>query len=148
MTEYNDNNDTFNADLHSGIAAYDSKNFSMAYQLLAPLAAANNMEAIWRIGMMQSYGLGMIENKKAGLENFETAANLGSGMAMHMLGVAYMMGEGAEKNLDTAIVWFEKAVEIGMQGAAFSLSMIYSDYLQDQENAQKWIDVANAMEES
>jgi TPR repeat protein len=139
-------NDTFNADLHSGIAAYDAKNFSMAYQLLAPLAAADNDEAIWRIGMMQSYGLGMIENKKLGIENFEKAASLGSGMALHMLGVAYMMGEGVEKNLDSAISWFEQAVEKGLQGSAFSLSMIYSDYLNDTTKAQHWIDVANAME--
>jgi TPR repeat protein len=63
-----------------------------------------------------------------------------------MLGVAYMMGEGVEKNLDSAISWFEQAVEKGLQGSAFSLSMIYSDYLNDTTKAQHWIDVANAME--
>jgi TPR repeat protein len=142
----NDNNDVFDADLHSGIAAYDAKNFSMAYQLLAPLAANDNADAIWRIGMMQSFGLGMIENQKLGVENFEKAASLGHDMALHMLGVAYMMGEGVEKDLDKAITWFEKAVERGLQGAAFSLSMIYSDYLNDNDKAAFWIEKANSME--
>jgi TPR repeat protein len=140
------NNDVFDADLNSGIAAYDSKNFSMAYQLLSPLMANNNPEALWRVGMMQSFGLGMVENQKLGVENFHKAVDNGSYMALHMLGVAYMMGEGVDKNLDTAIIWFEKAVSVGLQGAAFSLSMIYSDYLNDNKKAQEWIEKANSME--
>lgn len=142
----NDNDDTYDADLNSGIGAYDSKNFSMAYQLLAPLAANDNAEAIWRIGMMQSFGLGMIENQKQGVESFQRAVDLGHDMALHMLGVAYMMGEGVEKNLDTAIFWFEKAAAVGLQGAAFSLSMIYSDMLDDNKKAEEWINIANKMD--
>jgi hypothetical protein len=36
--------DAFEADLTSGLAAFDSKNFSMAYQLIAPLAMPGNAE--------------------------------------------------------------------------------------------------------
>lgn len=67
-------NDTFDADLTSGIAAFDSKNFSMAYQLLSPLADAGNSESQWRIGMMQMNGLGMVGNQKLAFENFMKAA--------------------------------------------------------------------------
>jgi TPR repeat protein len=146
MSETNNNNDIFDADFASGVAAYDAKNFSMAYQLLAPLANNNNPEALWRIAMMQAYGLGMIQNQELGVENFQKAHELGSGMASHMLGVAYMNGEGVEKNLDQAIDYFEQAVERGMQGAAFSLSMIYSDMLNDATKAEEWINIANKME--
>ena len=141
------NNDTFDADLHSGIAAYDSKNFAFAYQLLAPLANNDNFEALWRVGMMQSFGLGMIQNQKLGVETLIKAAKYGSEMALHMLGVAYMMGEGVEKDLNIAIDYFEKAVARGLQGAAFSLSMIYSDMLDDNKKAQFWIAKAESMEE-
>jgi hypothetical protein len=51
MSETNNNNDIFDADFASGVAAYDAKNFSMAYQLLAPLANNNNPEALWRIAI-------------------------------------------------------------------------------------------------
>ena len=139
-------NDNYDADLASGIAAYDAKNFSMAYQLLAPLANNDNDEALWRIGMMQSYGLGMIQNSSLGVETFEKAATHGNGMALHMLGVAYMNGEGVEKNLDTAISYFEKGVEAGMQGSAFSLSVIYSDMKNDNTKAEEWINIGNAMD--
>jgi len=67
--------DTFGVDLESGIAAFDSKNFSMAYQLLAPLAAQGNAESLWRLGMMQMNGLGMVENQPLAFENFMKAAS-------------------------------------------------------------------------
>jgi TPR repeat protein len=51
------------------LAAFDSKNFSMAYQLLAPLAMQGNAESLWRLGMMQMNGLGMVENQPLGFEN-------------------------------------------------------------------------------
>lgn len=143
----NQTNDTFDADLHSGIAAYDAKNFSFAYQLLAPLANNNNPEALWRVAMMQSYGLGMIQNQALGVETFEKAVEYGSAMAAHMLGVAYMNGEGVTKDLDKAIAYFTTAVEGGLQGAAFSLSMIYSDMLGDAKKAAYWIDIADNMED-
>jgi FOG: TPR repeat, SEL1 subfamily len=98
MPNFNET-DAFSADLHSGIAAFDSKNFSMAYQLLAPLAAQGDAESLWRLGMMQMNGLGMVENQPLGLENFIQAAEQGHAFAHHMIGVAYMTGEGVEKTL-------------------------------------------------
>jgi TPR repeat protein len=79
--------DVFEADLISGLAAFDSKNFSMAYQLLAPLAMQGNAESLWRLGMMQMNGLGMVENQPLGFENFVKAADQGHGFAHHMIAV-------------------------------------------------------------
>ncbi|KAA0446333.1 MAG: sel1 repeat family protein [Candidatus Thioglobus sp.] len=104
--------DVFNADLASGLAAFDSKNFSMAYQLLAPLAAKGNAESLWRLGMMQMNGLGMVANQALGFENFIKAAEQNHAFAHHMIAVAYMSGEGVEKNINKAVEWFEKAAEV------------------------------------
>jgi TPR repeat protein len=117
--------DVFEADLISGLAAFDSKNFSMAYQLLAPLAMQGNAESLWRLGMMQMNGLGMVENQPLGFENFVKAADQGHGFAHHMIAVAYMTGEGVEKDIGKAIEWFEKAAEYGLQGAMYALGMLY-----------------------
>ncbi|MEO1945179.1 MAG: sel1 repeat family protein, partial [Candidatus Thioglobus sp.] len=97
--------DVFEADLYSGIAAFDSKNFSMAYQLLGPLAETGNAEALWRIGMMQMNGLGMVENQTLGFDNFNKSASLGHPFAHHMVAVAYMTGEGVNKDTSKAIEW-------------------------------------------
>lgn len=137
--------DAFEADLSSGLAAFDSKNFSMAYQLLAPLAAKGNAESLWRIGMMQMNGLGMVENQELGLENFLKAAEQQHPFAHHMIGVAYMTGEGVEKDILQAISWFEKGAEFNIPGPMYTLGMLYEDgkeVEQDLEKAQYWYDKA------
>ncbi len=134
--------DAFSADLSSGLAAFDSKNFSMAYQLLAPLAQQGNAEALWRLGMMQMNGLGMVVNQPLGLENFMQAAKQGHAFAHHMIGVAYMTGEGVEKDIKQAIKWFEKAANnFDLPGAMLALGMLYEDgkeVAKDIDKAQAW----------
>jgi hypothetical protein len=44
-------------------------------------------------------GLGMVENQPLGFENFVKAAEQGHGFAHHMIAVAYMTGEGVEKDI-------------------------------------------------
>lgn len=139
----NDSNSTdiYNADLSSGVTAFDTKNFTMAYQLLAPLAAQGNAESQWRLGMMQMNGLGMVENQPLGLENFLLAAEQGHVFAHHMIGVAYMTGEGVDKDIEKAIEWFEKAAEFGIPGPMYTLGMLYEDgkeVAKDLEKAQLW----------
>lgn len=133
--------DAFEADLASGLAAFDSKNFSMAYQLLAPLAIKGNAESLWRIGMMQMNGLGMVANQPLGFENFIKATEQGHDFAHHMIGVAYMTGEGVEKDIDKAIEWFEKATKFDIPGSMYTLGMLYEDgkeVAQDLEKSQFW----------
>jgi TPR repeat protein len=135
--------DSFSADLHSGISAFDTKNFAMAYQLLAPLAAQGDAESLWRLGMMQMNGLGMVENQPLAFENFIQAAEQGHAIAHHMIAVAYMTGEGVEKDISKAIEWFEIAAEFGLPGAMHALGMIYEDGLdvaKDTAKAQVWYD--------
>lgn len=142
------NNDSFMADLNSGVAAFDSKNFAMAYQLLAPLAQENDPESLWRLGMMQMNGLGMVKNQPLGLENFIKASDLGHEIAHHMVGVAYMTGEGVEKNIEQAIHWFQMASEFGLVGAMYALGMLYendSNGVLDKDKSEFWYAKANAL---
>ncbi len=137
--------DIYNADLSSGITAFDTKNFTMAYQLLAPLAAQGNAESQWRLGMMQMNGLGMVENQALGLDNFLLAAEQGHVFAHHMIGVAYMTGEGADKDILKAVEWFEKAAEFGIPGPMYTLGMLYEEgkeVTQDLAKSQFWYDKA------
>ena len=116
-------------------------NHSMAYQLLAPLAAQGDAESLWRLGMMQMNGLGLVENQPLGFENFIQAAEQGHVFAHHMIGVAYMTGEGVEKDINKAIEWFEKAADFDLPGAMYALGMLYEggkEVPKDTEKAQAW----------
>ncbi len=139
----NEQTDDYNADLSSGVAAFDSKNFAMAYQLLAPLAAEGDIEALFRLGMMQMNGLGMVKNQALGLENFQLSAKGGHGFAHHMIAVAFMEGEGTHKDISKAIEWFEKTAQFGLAGAMYVLAMLYEEGKQvekDMKKAQYWYD--------
>ncbi len=137
-----DKTDTFEADLNSGVTAFDTKNFSMAYQLLAPLANQGDAESLWRLGMMQMNGLGMVANQSLGFENFLKAAEQQHGYAHHMIAVAYMTGEGIQKDMSKAVEWFEKAAEFALPGAMLTLGMIFEDgtggVQKDAEKAKFW----------
>jgi TPR repeat protein len=87
----------------------------------------------------------MIENQPLGLENFMKAAEQGHALAHHMIGVAYMTGEGVEKDINQAIEWFEKAAEFGLPGAMYALGMLYEDgkgVPLDTDKAQAWYAMA------
>jgi len=137
--------DSLNADLSSGIAAFESKNFAMAYQLLLPIATQGDDEALFRVGMMQMNGLGMVEDQNTGFENLKKSAEKGHGFAKHMVGVAYMQGEGVEKDIKQAINYFEQAADLGLAGAMMTLGMIYEegkDVQQDTQKAQYYYNLA------
>lgn len=137
--------DNYNADLISGIAAFDSKNFALSYQLLAPLASSGDKESLFRVAMMQNNGLGMVANQPLAVENLKRAAKLGHNLAHHLLGVAYLEGEGVEKNIDSAISWFEKAATFNLVGSMLVLSTLYADGTQvkkDDKKAKYWADKA------
>lgn len=145
MSNFNET-DAFNADLASGIAAFDTKNFLMAYQLLAPLASQGDAESLWRLGMMQMNGLGMVENQPLGFKNFSKAAAKDHALSHHMIAVAYLTGEGVDKDISKAILWFEKTAEYGLQGAMITLGMLYEDGKEIKKNIEKsqyWYDKAN-----
>jgi TPR repeat protein len=62
-----------------------------------------------------------------------------------MIGVAYMTGEGVEKDIQKCIEWFEKAANFDLPGAMYALGMLYEDGKEvdkDLEKAQYWYDRA------
>lgn len=68
--------------------------------------------ALYEIGYMLANGYYDRDGEKA-LESFEKAADLGNTYAMGNLGLSYAKGTLTEKNVDTALDWFSKALETG-----------------------------------
>ena len=62
-----------------------------------------------------------------------------------MIGVAYMMGEGVEKDINKAVEWFEKASKFGIPGPMYTLGMLFEDgkeVKKDLEKAKFWYEKA------
>lgn len=62
-----------------------------------------------------------------------------------MIAVAYMSGEGVDKDINKAIDWFIKAAEYNIAGPMYALGMLFEDgneVEQDLKKAQYWFDKA------
>jgi len=128
-------------DMSSGIAAFESKQFSTATRLLAPRAEQGNPQAQYRMAIMAQNGLGMIENQQLAFKYMEAAAKAGVGLAQHGLGFMYMQGECVEQDGQKALEWFTRAAEQGLQGAMTTIGMMYREgngVERDEEQAKAW----------
>jgi len=127
--------------LQSGIAAFETKQFVRAHQLLSPLAQAGHPEAQYRLAIMAQNGLGMVVNQKQAVHWMRTAAEQGFDLAQHGLGFMYMEGECVEQNDTQAIHWFRLAAEQGLAGAQATLGNLYEQgrgVEKDLEEAKRW----------
>jgi TPR repeat protein len=112
-------------ELASGIAAFESKQFSRAAGLLSPLAERGDAEARYRIAVMAQNGLGMLPNPLLAYSYMKSAAEAGMGIAQHGLAFMYMQGECTDKNPAKAVAWFQKAADQGLIGSLTTLAMMY-----------------------
>ncbi|MBN2887250.1 MAG: sel1 repeat family protein [Chromatiaceae bacterium] len=111
--------------LASGIAAFESKQFSRAGALLGPLAEQGDPEAQYRIAIMAQNGLGMVANPALALRYMRAAAEAGLGLAQHGLGFMYMEGECTAPDPEQAVAWFSRAADQGLIGSLTTLAMMY-----------------------
>lgn len=112
-------------DLASGIAAFESKQFSRAAGLLSPLAEQGNLEAQYRMAIMAQNGLGMLPNPLLAYRYMKGAAEAGLSLAQHGLAFMYMQGECTDQDPAKAVEWFKKAAEQGLVGSLTTLAMMY-----------------------
>lgn len=111
--------------LGSGIAAFESKQFSRAAGLLAPLAEMGHVEAQYRMAIMAQNGLGMLPNPLLAFSYMKAAAKAGMGVAQHGLAFMYMQGECTDKNPAKAVEWFKQAADQGLIGSMTTLALLY-----------------------
>jgi hypothetical protein len=126
--------------LASGITAFESKQFSRAAGLLAPLAEQGVTDAQYRMAIMAQNGLGMLTNPLLAYTYMKRAAEAGLAIAQHGLAFMYMEGECTDKNPEKAVLWFKKAAEQGLIGSLTTLAMMYEQghgVPQDLEDANR-----------
>lgn len=135
----------YDMELGSGIAAFESKQFSHAAGLLSPLADGGDPQAQYRMAIMAQNGLGMHENRLLAFTYMKSAAEVGLDIAQHGLGFMYMEGECTDKDPEKAAHWFRKAAEQGLAGSQTTLAMMYEEgrgVEKDLDEANKWYRLA------
>lgn len=119
--------DDLEMELASGIAAFESKQFSRAAGLLSRLAELGNQEARYRMAIMAQNGLGMLPNPLLAYSYMKSAAKAGLGVAQHGLGFMYLQGECTDRDPAKAAEWFRLAAEQGLIGSMTTLAIMYQE---------------------
>lgn len=141
----NDQDPGLDMELSSGIAAFESRQFSQAAALLSPLAGAGSADAQYRMAIMAQNGLGMHESSELAFKYMHAAAESGLDLAQHGLAFMYMEGECTDKDGEKAVEWFKRAAEQGLVGSQTTLALMYEQgngVERNMDEARKWYHLA------
>lgn len=112
-------------------------------------AAQGDATAQFILGSL--YAKGMAPDPRHAVKWYEAAAAQGNVKAMHNLALAYLSGDGVERNSTTAITWFTKAANGGYVDSAMNLAVLYDrgeGVDRSPQEALRWYDEAAAKGDS
>ena len=110
------------------------QNSDKAIKYYTVAAESGDAEAMSKLGYIYLWDESQ-ENADLGLQYLRKAESLNDNKAIEFLGLAYSEGQGVEKNIDTAIEYFEKLSKMGDPAGTLNIASIYVD----QGNAEKAI---------
>ncbi len=134
------------ADLADGLAAFNSKNYALAVQVLEPLAQRGDATAQVHMGLLYYHGHAVAESNERAFAWFLRAAEQGNTDGQFHLGNMYMYGLGVpitESEPDrVAALWFFESARRGHAEAQYNLGILFltgKGVYQNDVEALKWI---------
>lgn len=130
-----------------GDASYARKDFPGAASWYDKAAAAGNVHAMGRLGLMYLLGRGVEQDFEKGRQWAQKAAAAGNSGAYYCLGAVYENGLGVDKDPQQAIDWFTKSAATGDAAAMRKLGYMYHQGLgaeRDYQQARDWYEKAAA----
>ncbi len=133
----------------SALAAYQRKDYDMAYQLALPAAQSGDANAQYVLGKLHWRGLGVTRNDADAAKWFTHAVEKNNADAMAELAVMYRRGEGVEKDTQRAFALSMKAADLGNATALYDVGQAYQQgngVTKDMIRARYWLERADAIE--
>lgn len=133
----------------TAIAAYQRKDYEVAYQLALPAALAGDANAQYLLGTLFWRGRGVVRNDADAALWFTRAAEQNHADAMTDLAAMYRLGDGVEKDARRAFKLLMKAADMGNATAQYDLGQAYQQGLgvtKDMIHARYWLERADAAE--
>lgn len=142
----------FAGPLDEGSAAYNTKDYKTALQLLKPLADKGDPKAQWLVGNIYAYGLGVHRDEVEGSKWCQKAADSGYAAAERDVGEAYRVLKGSVKvskchhvghrDDAEAMKWLRRAAKHGSIEAEFEVGLLYDfgnpGVPKDKAEAVRW----------
>ncbi len=112
--------------LEDGYAAWERKDYATARRLWEPLAAKNDPDALFNLGLLYKNGQGVARDYKQAMAYFKQAALYGSVDAAYNLGVMYLGREYGYPSKKDALYWWQQAAEAGHPESQYNLGVMYA----------------------
>ena len=128
-----------------GMAALENRDFPGALSVFGPLAAQNDGNAEFMLGVMHENGLGVTKDLAAAASWYLRAAESGIASAQYNIGVFYQLGKGVAPDARAALKWHARAAAQGHHRAQNNLGTIYytgAGTTRDSVEAWKWLTLA------
>ncbi|GAB4089373.1 tetratricopeptide repeat protein [Hydrogenophaga soli] len=132
------------ASLSEAKDAIEEKKYSLAFELLKPLADQGNSEAQAYLGVMYEFGQGVALDLKEAFRWYLAAADQGSAWAQANLGLLYANGRGIAKDDKEAVRWFRAAAMQGRMKAQEALGSMYNQGRLSSLNGKDVVKLINA----
>lgn len=117
----------------------NAKRPDKAAPLFAAVAKTGRKEAIYYCGYLQYYGMGVAQDKAAGLALMQQAADQGVKAAYYQLGRAYAEGDGTDKDIVKGKDWLGKCAATNKKAAWMLAIACLDDSAPDYRMAVQWL---------
>ena len=121
--------------------AFEAGDYAKAATLYIPLAKQGNAVAQFKLGVIYSQGLVVLQDYPEAIQWYLLSANQGYAPAQVKLGVMYAQGRGVNQDYKKAVLWFQSAADKGDASAQFNLGEMYAQghgVPQDYKKAINW----------
>jgi len=108
-----------------GKAAFDAGEYEKAYEEFEVLAARENVNAQFYLGILYRNGWGVLQDDREAARWLRFAAHQGHVEAQYTMGFMYQHGQGVTKDLIEAKNWYRMAARQGDADAQHNLNIIY-----------------------
>jgi len=123
------------AQFQLGVSYLDAGRPKQGVKYIRSAANQGQPAAQYRLAKLYEAGIGVAADPDMARQLTERAARAGNRIAMHDLGLYYAEGRGGvERNMDTALSWFEKAAERGVVDSQYNLGVLFESSPEIQRN--------------
>ena len=132
-------------DFREGLRAFQRGENEQAVAIFRDLAARNDRDAQFMMGVMREGGYGIEKNLEKSANWYLMAAEAGLPSAQFNLGIFYQLGQGVRKSTAEAFTWHNRAARQGHASAQNNLASLYftgEGIEKDSIEAWKWYDIA------
>ena len=128
------------ADFEDGLAAYNSGDYTKAFQEWQILAEDGHVRAQYNVALMYAYGVGTLKDYQASVAWYKKAAEQDYVHAQYNLANMYLRGD--VRNDEEAVYWFRRDAEQGDAPAQYNLGIMYANgkgVTKDMAQCKIWI---------